>query len=82
MSRITAATDRTQAVALRERRDVTVQRMMGAMALVQAMRRDGPVRDGTAEVEVWALPIASRRAARDEWTEPAQTWTMHEAAAQ
>ncbi|GHD44061.1 hypothetical protein GCM10017083_11020 [Thalassobaculum fulvum] len=81
MSRITAATDPTQAVALRERRDVTVQRMVGAMALVQAMRRDGAVRDGAVEMEMWARPTVLRRSARDEWAEPAPARAMHEVAA-
>jgi len=61
---------------------VTVQRMVGAMALVQAMRRDGPAPDGMAEMEARVRPTALRRVARDDRTEPAPARAMHEAAAQ
>jgi len=52
------------------------------MALVQAMRRDGPAPDGMAEMEARVRPTALRRVARDDRTEPAPARAMHEAAAQ
>ncbi len=64
-----ATTDATQAVGLRERRDVAVQRMVGAVALVQAMRRDGRLPDGVADMETGARPVVLRRVRRGEGDE-------------